>query len=614
MSNKIYVGINVLGHDSSLSFFDKEKDEIFAIENERISRFKHDGISISNGLEELKKFLKIENQKIHWELSFCYKNEDLFKKTSFTWKFNILLNEIRKIFKLKEIKHQSILLKNSYYKILLKSFLKFPISLNFIFLSIYYFFFKKDKILDFEKSLIEFLKIDLKRKLDKDTFDINFFDHHTCHAASAFYLSEFQKCISISLDYDGDKNFSKVILFDKEKKKILIESNTIKDDEGNSISIGSIYSYCTEYLGFLKNSDEGKVEALAAYGNKNNILYKKLMESTEINSSNQIIIDKNIIKFLKSNLKLIEKEINKEDIAAAVQGYLEDFVTKYVNIITKKFNVYDVVLSGGTFANVKLNMSIYENSDINKIFIVPPMSDAGAGLGALFLKLSEKKIISFDTFKSKKFLMPYWGPKYTQKEILNILKKYSNEINIKVYEKDKWIKVFAENILQDKIGGLFQGRIEFGPRALGNRSIIGNASNKKTKDIINKLVKGRPTFQPFCPSILEEDRNEMFENSFSNKHMTCAFKMKKEYAKKFPSAVHIDDTARPQFVSELENKNLYLILKEIKNILGFGVCVNTSFNKHGRTMVLGPDDAIKDFLDSKMDFIFFENICITRNI
>ena len=105
----------------------------------------------------------------------------------------------------------------------------------------------------------------------------------------------------------------------------------------------------------------------------------------------------------------------------------------------------------------------------------------------------------------------------------------------------------------------------------------------------------------------------MFENSYSNKHMTCAFKMKKEYAKKFPSAVHIDDTARPQFVSELENKNLYLILKEIKNILGFGVCVNTSFNKHGRTMVLRPDDAIRDFLDSKMDFIFFENICITRN-
>ena len=141
MSNKIYVGINVLGHDSSLSFFDKEKDEIFAIENERISRFKHDGISISNGLEELKKFLKIENQRIHWDLSFCYKNEDLFKKTFFTWKFNILLNEIRKIFKLREVKHQSILLKNSYYKIFLKSFLKLPISLNFIFLSIYYFFF-----------------------------------------------------------------------------------------------------------------------------------------------------------------------------------------------------------------------------------------------------------------------------------------------------------------------------------------------------------------------------------------------------------------------------------------------------------------------------------------
>lgn len=611
MKKEILVGTNYLAHDSSVIYLDEEKEDIFAIENERISRFKHDGISVSIGLIELKKYLKIENKKINWILSFCYENEDLIKRCDHIWKRNILLYEIRKIFDIKEIKEQVEKLKISYSKLFFHSLLKFPISMNYIYYSILYYIFYKNKNLPFKKNVNYFTKIDFKRIL-KDEFEIKFNDHHTTHSASAYYLSPFKKCISISLDFFGDNSFSKVFLFNNEKMIELVNSKAEKDTDNNIVSIGGIYTYCTQFLGFTPNSDEGKVEALAAYGNKNNDLYKKLVNSTSINNLNQIKIDNQIIKYLKKELGYFKNKIGKEDIAAAVQGYLEDFMTLYVKKIISEYQITDIVFSGGTFANVKLNMNIFEKSGLKNMYVVPAMSDAGAGLGALLLSLIEKKKIKYDFFKKKKFKMPYWGPKYDKDEIKKKLVNYSEKIIVKVLDKKEWHSEFAKRISNDQIGGLFQGRMEFGPRALGNRSIIGNASNDKTRYVLNKIIKGRPNFQPFCPSILEEDRNILFEKSYPNKHMTCAFKMKEEYVKHLPSAVHVDNTARPQFVEKEDNENFYLILKEIKKIIGFGVVVNTSFNKHGRTMVLTPDDAIKDFLDSKMDFIFFEEILVTK--
>ena len=208
--------------------------------------------------------------------------------------------------------------------------------------------------------------------------------------------------------------------------------------------------------------------------------------------------------------------------------------------------------------------------------------------------------------------MPYWGPHFSNDEIKKSFKKFEDKIVISDETNHLWQKNFAKLITNGKIGGLFQGRMEFGPRALGNRSIIGDARSLKTKERINSVVKGRPNFQPFCPSILEEDREKLFEKSYKNKHMTCAFKMKKEFTTILPSAVHIDNTARPQFVEEKDNVNYYKILREIKKITGYGVVVNTSFNKHGRTMVTKPEDALNDFLNSKLDFICFQGIFVFK--
>ena len=589
-----------------LSYYDGEN--IFAIDEERLTRFKHDGTSISKSLESLFQYRNIDKENVNFSL--CYEDEKFFSNPKFVLKKEIEKN-IRKVFKLTEIKQQKEILESGKFNFILKLFSKIPFSFPIFYQVINYLLFKKFQKNGFQSTIINYLKNDIKKeRINKK--DFSFYDHHTTPCMSAYYFSPFKKCLSISLDLVGDKHFSKVFLCDAESVKEIASSKIFLKKRNEVISIGRIYVFFTAFLGFTPNSDEGKVEALAAYGSKkNNRLYDYLMQSTKISKDNQIIIDENIIDFLEKNISKIELENSKENIAAAVQGYLEDTVLTYVKQLINQYEINDICLSGGNFANVKLNMKLYEESGLKNLYIIPAMTDSGAGLGALILNLKEKKKINHETFKNEKFVMPYWGPNYSNDEIKKILQKFEGKIKIEDTTNGLWHENFAKLITEGKIGGLFQGRMEFGPRALGNRSIIGDARSLKTKDRINSVVKGRPHFQPFCPSILEEEREKLFERSYKNKHMTCAFKMKKKFAQILPSAVHIDDTARPQFVEEKDNVNYYKILREIKKITGYGVVVNTSFNKHGRTMVTNPEDALNDFLDSELT-LYFSEIFVLR--
>ena len=167
-------------------------------------------------------------------------------------------------------------------------------------------------------------------------------------------------------------------------------------------------------------------------------------------------------------------------------------------------------------------------------------------------------------------------------------------------------------IAKGNIIAIYQGSMEFGPRALGNRSILADPRDPKTRDKINSTVKRRPWFQPFCPSVLEEERERLFENSYKHKHMAIAFKMKKEFWNKLPSAMHIDGTARPQFVEEKDNSNYYRLLKKFKELTGYGIVVDTSFNLHGRTIVRTPEDALTDFIDCNIDALFIEGFFVKR--
>ena len=604
----INIGFNLIGHDSSVSYIDIDKELIFAIDEERITRFKHDTTSIQSCLDELCLYLGMNGNKVTFDLSMCYNNETEFGNGTYLAK-RILSKKIRKAFGLREISEQTKLISESRLILIIKSILRLPKSFKLL----VFLLFRYKKIESLNTSFKQGVELYLRNDFsdNKYKYRISFNDHHTCHCIGAYYFSPFERCLCLTLDFEGDQYFSKVFLCNKEEIKEIIGSEVIRINQGEIISIGRIFTHVTWFLGFTPNSDEGKVEAMAAYGSKNNQLYEKLISSTTINEDNAIVIDSNIMEYLKSNLNNIQKEIGDNNIAAATQGYLEDVVVKYVNRLVDHYQFDNLVLSGGTFANVKLNMSLFERSNAKQIYIFPAMSDAGAGLGALINDFREKKEINYNYFKTEKYVMPYWGNEYKKNEILSEINLFSESIVVEDVG-EQWGEIVARYVCEGKICGLFHGRMEFGPRALGNRSILGDARKKETKDILNSVIKGRPSFQPFCPSILEEDRSMLFVSSYSNKHMTCAFQMKPEFAKILPSAVHIDGTARPQFVEESDNLSFYNILKSIKKITGYGVVVNTSFNKHGRTIVNKPSDAIRDFLDSGMDFIFFENILVKK--
>ena len=207
--------------------------------------------------------------------------------------------------------------------------------------------------------------------------------------------------------------------------------------------------------------------------------------------------------------------------------------------------------------------------------------------------------------------MPYYGSRLSRHEIEDAINKFKDSINFS-YIGENWYKFAAEDIVSNKIIALVNGKMEFGPRALGNRTIAANATNPEIKDRINSTVKRRPWYQPFCPSILEEERERLFEKSFPHKYMAIAFRLKKEFEDKIPSAIHIDGTARPQFVEEKDNPYYYKLIREVKKRTGYGVIINTSFNLHGRTIVTTAEDAIIDSIDCNIDSLYMEGYKITR--
>lgn len=462
----------------------------------------------------------------------------------------------------------------------------------------------------------EFFARYIARGFDVRPEAVRFFDHHLCHAASAYYFSHFadsEKVISITFDGYGDGFFSKVYLCQHGKMQFLGGSPAYAAAGATVaekvISLGTLYGNFTEAMGLVRNSDEGKVEALAAYGKWDNDLFKELWKAIEIRNTYEILFTPSISKFYDLDFLRSEREkYGDKDFCAVIQELLNQFVVKYVKGVMEAQKAEKLALSGGVAANVIMNLHIFEQGNVKDVYVFPAMGDDGVAAGAAVLELVRA---GEDVSWLKNQTMPYWGPPIgTEAEIQSALHEFRAEI---VFEKKPdWQKEVAEKLFRNKVGALVQGKMEYGPRALGHRSIIASPMSNEIRERINASVKRRPWYQPFCPSILEEEREKLFAKSLPNKHMTFAFKMKAEYVAQLPSAAHVDGTARPQFVSQGDDSNYFSLLKEFKALSGFGVLINTSFNLHGRTIVRTPTDAIRDFLDCNLDFMVLDGYLIER--
>jgi carbamoyltransferase len=431
-------------------------------------------------------------------------------------------------------------------------------------------------------------------------------DHHLCHSALSYYLSGFQEdTLVFCADASGGNGFNSKTYIGSQGKLNYVDGNPI-----NRMSLGHFYSALTEIVGFKRLKDEGKVVGLSSHGRFWQELYDRWnnvlrIEGIRTNEDKHHIEAGAIYKEMYSCLfdlfgsKYWKSNYCLQDMAFTGQLIFENKVIEWLNNLHFKFpQIKKLALSGGIFANVKLNKKINELDWVDELFVLPPMGDEGLAFGSALVTLKQLN----QSFMPLKVPNMYLGNEYSEQEIeeaagetLNTWTKYPLNIN--------WI---SELLLDKQIIGLYQGRSEHGPRALGNRSIICDCRNQETYQILNNKLQ-RNDFMPFAPAVIDEDVDTIFnvnKSKFGAEFMTLLFDTKEEFKESIPTVVHpIDKTARIQIVTQESNQLFYDILKDFKAHTGIGCLVNTSFNVHNEPIVERPQDAFAHLRDGIIDFL-----------
>lgn len=442
------------------------------------------------------------------------------------------------------------------------------------------------------------------------------FHHHDCHAASTYYASGFNKATIFTFDNSGD-GISLQIMKGENEKLTLLERFARPD------SLGLFYQVITQYCGFVKDSDEYKVMGLSSYGNRNAYDFSWLIDfkngKLEINKKfivvpqpgapslhkDEMAYTQNFTEKMGRSRRIPKSEMTTfyKDIAASAQQHFENILLKIVKYYIEKTGYSKVCFAGGAALNCVANQKIMNANFVEELFVQPASGDAGISLGAAWLCSLENGISPKQTTNT------YLGTNFSNNEIEDVLKIS----NIKYQYTENPSKDAANDIFKNKVVGWFQGAMEFGPRALGNRSILANATNAKMQDLVNKKIKFRESFRPFCPSVLEEDAPLYFEGKQKiAPYMTITFDVKKEMQSKIPSVTHVDGTARIQTVNKAQNEVFYKLLLELKQLTGHGVVMNTSFNLSHEPIVNSPRDAIATFFASGMDVLYLGNFKIEK--
>ena len=439
------------------------------------------------------------------------------------------------------------------------------------------------------------------------------------HAASSFYLSPFKKASIVTIDGVGE--WATTTVGEGNNQNIKIEKQI-----NFPHSLGLLYSTLTTYLGFSANNSEYKVMGLAAYGNKKTYEkeFDKLIEVFEDGSFqlNMEYFDfdwaermpsKKMIELFKHPIRKKDGPVKKyhEDIAAALQAKLEQVVFKILNQTYKEQKNKNLCLAGGVALNSVLNGKILKNTKFEKIFIPPDPSDAGAAMGVAIYSYIQKtnKKIKKDNFN------PYLGPEYKWFQIEKELKK--ENLKYKLIKSDQeLIEKTAKLIEKEKVIGWFQGKMEWGPRALGNRSILASATKTKMRDIINAKVKKREMFRPFAPVILEEKTKEYFETdtniSPAARWMLMVYPFKNKGIKEVPAVVHVDQSGRLETLIRKDNPKYYDLVKSYYKKTKIPIIINTSFNVRGEPIVCTPKDAISCFLATDIDYLVIDNYLVRK--
>ncbi len=458
----------------------------------------------------------------------------------------------------------------------------------------------------------------------KKNITFEYYDHHLSHISSAYFASGFDKAMGLSVDGFGD--FTSIAWAKCEGKKIEVLERVFFPN-----SLGIFYEAITQLLEFKNYGDEYKVMGLSSYGNPSYVEnLKKLFIDNNLPLLNtkyfnhvrrdfsykfegvpkqEKIFNDKISTIL--NLKISEiSEYEKADIAKSCQILFENYLMNLIDKIKKINFSKNFVYAGGCALNSLANKKIIEDKYFNKVFIPYAPGDNGGSIGASLLSA----VKNLEMKDLKNLQSPYLGPRFSNEEISKIIKNKNMQKKYKIREIQDKIELFkiASMLLKDsKILGFFNGRMEFGARALGNRSILADASNVNIKQIINQKIKRRENFRPFAPAILEDHKQNWFVTDFFNPYMAAVEGIKNEKKHLIPGVTHVDGTGRVQSVSKKYNKNFYNLINEFYKISNIPILLNTSFNEN-EPIVFNPLQAINCFERTDMDAIVLENYLIEK--
>ncbi len=589
--NKI-LGISAFYHDSAVALIE-DGNIVYASQEERFSRIKHDSKFPKLALKNLLNFTKTELKDIDYIVFF----EKPFLK----------------------------------FERLLETYLDFAPRGLLQFLSAMPIWLKQKLHMKREIS-IELKKIDP----DFNEKKLFFSEHHLSHSASAFFPSPFKKSIIFCADGVGEWSTTSVAIGDMNTIKIQKEINFPH-------SLGLLYSAFTYYIGFKVNSGEYKLMGLAPYGKP---IYKDIIEKNLIDiksdgsfrlnqkyfdySTGFKMVNHKFNNLFKKPVRRSESKIEKfhMDIAASIQNVTEKVILRLLKSLKDQYKINNLCLAGGVALNCVVNGLIQKKKIFDKIWIQPAAGDAGGSLGAAlafwYMHLKKKRIVKSNDNMRGSLL----GPKFQEKEIkikLNKLGAVYTQVNNKLLAKN-----IAKRIRKGNAVGWFQGRMEFGPRALGCRSIVADPTNKFMQKQLNLKIKFRESFRPFAPSVLESEVNKWFELDCSSPYMLLVSKVRSNkllkgkgiknsnlnvinnIRSKVPGVTHVDNTSRIQSVNKKDNPIFYELIKEFFKLSGTPMLINTSFNIRGEPIVCNPENAFNCFMGTNLDILVIENFILEK--
>ena len=589
------LGISAFYHDSAAAII-KDGKIISAAQEERFTRIKHDS--------------KYPHNAVNFVLNYS----------------NLKLSEVDYIvfFEKPFLKFERLL--ETYVAFAPKGFLQFTKSMPI---------WLKDKL--FQKKLL----LNHLREHDSDFNNENkifFSEHHLSHAASAFFPSPFDEAVILTADGVGEWATTTVAVGKGNQLEI-------KKEIHFPHSLGLLYSAFTYYTGFKVNSGEYKLMGLAPYGNP--IYEEKIKQLIDIKDDGSFRLDQEYFNYT-TGLTMTNAKFNNlfgqkprdpkkdqltqfhMDIAASIQKVTEEIMIKLAKSIREEFNIKNLCLAGGVALNCVANGKILNEKIFDNIWIQPAAGDAGGSLGAAlafwYIEKGNKRVVNQEDDMKGSYLGPEFSQDEIEKELNSIGAKYQT------FDYENLINEASEHLSKQKAIGWFQGRMEFGPRALGGRSILGDPRSDKMQKNLNLKVKYRESFRPFAPSVLREDLSNWFDMNVDSPYMLLVsninpekkIEMNDEHKKLFgidklnikrseiPAVTHVDYSARVQTVNEKTNKRYYDLISKFKEKTSCPVIVNTSFNVRGEPIVNSPTDAFNCFMGTELDYLIIGNCILDK--